>query len=95
MSEPETVIYECSCGAFHPWSFFDSGSCRDADTRYASVADYANRNGLTVGDIEVLSMDERADDEDEDEPEIDEPDDSFEEDEEDEDEGEFDDGGES
>lgn len=54
-----TVLYECDiCGGVHPWNW--SGDCRDDANRYADAEDYAEHNGVSVYDIEVRSMDDRA-----------------------------------
>ena len=50
-----TVIYKCSCGAYHPWAF--DGDCRDDDNRYSSPEEYAEENGLDPDDIEVRAID--------------------------------------
>jgi hypothetical protein len=50
-----TVIYKCSCGAYHPWAF--DGDCRDDDNRYSSPEEYAEENSLDPDDIEVRAID--------------------------------------
>ncbi|PYU24427.1 MAG: hypothetical protein DMG30_08625 [Acidobacteria bacterium] len=69
-----TVIYKCSCGAYHPWKF--DGDCRDKDNRYSSPEEYAEENNLDPDDIEVRAIDaedgEVDDDEDDDDDDDDE-----------------------
>ena len=36
-----TIIYKCSCGAYHPWAF--DGDCRDDDNRYTSPEEYPKK----------------------------------------------------
>lgn len=50
-----TIIYKCSCGAYHPWAF--DGDCRDDDNRYSSPEEYAEENRLDPDDIEVRAID--------------------------------------
>jgi 23S rRNA pseudouridine2605 synthase len=76
-----TIIYKCSCGKYHPWSF--DGDCRDDANRYSSPEEYADENDLDPDDIEVRAIDaDEGDDETDDEDE-DEDDDEDNEDEED------------
>lgn len=72
-----TVIYKCSCGAYHPWVF--DGDCRDDDNRYSSPEEYAEENNLDPDDIEVRPID--AEDDDGEDDEIDEDDDDDDDDE--------------
>lgn len=71
-----SVIYKCSCGAYHPWAF--DGDCRDDDKRYSSPEQYAEENSLDLDDIEVRPIDA-------DEDEVDGGDDESDEDDDDED----------
>ncbi len=51
-------LYECDiCGCVHPWDW--NGDCRDDANRYADAEDYAERNHVSVYDIEVETMDAR------------------------------------
>ena len=51
------IIYECGiCDQCHPWEW--DGDCRDDANRF-SVDEYLEREGLTDGNIEVRSMNER------------------------------------
>jgi len=74
-----TIIYKCSCGKYHPWSF--DGDCRDDENRYNSPEEYAEENDLDPDDIEVRAIDaeegeiDDADDDDDDEDGDDEDDD--------------------
>jgi hypothetical protein len=80
-----TVIYKCSCGNYHPWSF--DGDCREDDNRYSSPEEYAEENNLDPDDIEVRAIDaeedELDDDEDAEDAEDDEADDEDDQDDED------------
>jgi hypothetical protein len=82
-----TIIYKCSCGKYHPWSF--DGDCRDDENRYSSPEEYAEENDLDPDDIEVRAIDaeegEIDDGDDEDEDEDDEDDDDEDDDDDDED----------
>jgi hypothetical protein len=53
------VIYRCSCGTYHPWTF--DGDCRDDDNRYSSPEEYAEENNLDPDDIEVRAIDAQDD----------------------------------
>lgn len=59
------IIYECGiCSCFHPWGW--SADCRDDKNRYGDPEEFAEKNKISVYDIEVRSMEERilADDDD-------------------------------
>jgi hypothetical protein len=86
-----TIIYKCSCGKYHPWSF--DGDCRDDANRYSSPEEFAEENNLDPDDIEVRAIDaEEGDDEDDDADGYgDDDDDDDDEDEEDEEDDEEDD----
>lgn len=87
-----TVIYKCSCGAYHAWAF--DGDCRDDDNRYSSPEQYAEENSLDLDDIEVRPIDvdedevDRAGDETDEDGDEDEEEDDDDDDDEDEDEDE-------
>lgn len=51
-------LYECGCcDSLHPWNW--NGDCREDAHRYADEQDYAERNRVSVWDVEVLSMSDR------------------------------------
>jgi hypothetical protein len=53
------VIYECGiCGCYHPWLWH--GDCRDDANRISSPEEYAETQGVTVWNVEVRSMEDRA-----------------------------------
>jgi hypothetical protein len=82
-----TIIYKCSCGNYHPWSF--DGDCRDDDNRYSSPEEYAEENNLDPDDIEVRAIDAEEDELDDDEDaEDDEDDETDDEDDQDDEDGE-------
>lgn len=79
-----TVIYKCSCGKYHPWSF--DGDCTDDANSYSSPEEYAEENDLDPDDLEVRAIDAEngegdGDDDDDDDGDDDEDDDYEEEDE--------------
>ena len=83
-----TIIYKCSCGKYHPWSF--DGDCRDDENRYNSPEEYAEENDLDPDDIEVRAIDAEEgetddgdDDDDDDDDDGDDEDDDDDDDEED------------
>ena len=78
-----TVIYKCSCGSYHPWSF--DGDCRDDDNRYSSPEEYAEENDLDPDDIEVRAIDDDEGDEGDEDDDSDDDDDDDQDDEDDED----------
>jgi hypothetical protein len=81
-----TIIYKCSCGKYHPWSF--DGDCRDDENRYSSPEEYAEENDLDPDDIEVRAIDAEegeVDDGDDDDDEDDEDGDDDDDDDDDED----------
>lgn len=87
-----TIIYKCSCGKYHPWSF--DGDCRDDENRYSSPEEYAEENDLDPDDIEVRAIDAEEgeivdgdddDDDEDDDDDDDEDDDDGDDDEDDED----------
>lgn len=52
------TLYECGiCDCLHPWDW--NGDCRDDANRYADAGDYAERNGVSEYDIDVLPMEDR------------------------------------
>jgi hypothetical protein len=79
-----SLIYKCSCGAYHPWAF--DGDCRDDDNRYSSPEEYAEENHLDPDDIEVREIDAEDDEVDEGKDDESDEDDDDDDDEEDEDE---------
>jgi hypothetical protein len=49
-------LIECGCCCcFHPVGF--DGDCREDANRYADAEDFAERNGVSAFDIEVLPYD--------------------------------------
>lgn len=51
-------LFECGiCSCLHPWEF--TGDCRDDSNRYGDSLDYAERNGVSDYDIDVLPMEDR------------------------------------
>ena len=54
------ILYDCEiCGSMHPWNW--DGDCRDDENRYDGEEDYAERNGVSVNDVDVRSMENRVD----------------------------------
>jgi hypothetical protein len=83
-----TVIYKCSCGAYHPWA--SDGDRRDDDNRYSSPEDYAEENSLDLDDIEVRAIDAEDDEVDDGEDDKTDEDDDDDEDEDEDDQDEDD-----
>jgi hypothetical protein len=52
------IVYECGiCNSIHPWEW--NGDCRDNNSRYGSVEEYAEAFGVPDYKVIVRSMEDR------------------------------------
>ena len=59
MNKTQThIIYECGiCSGVHSWDF--DGDCRSDANRFTCPEDYAERNGLSIWDLDIRTMGDR------------------------------------
>ena len=53
VSKGKHCLADCGqCGGLHPYEFM--GDCREDINRYGDANDYAQRNGVSVSEIEIV-----------------------------------------